>query len=232
MSAKKRNSDEGGVALASPAGSRHGLRWLVSGILLLAISGGACLAVWRHVNGHVLAGAQYQVHTDQIEITPPPEWILPDEGATDAAERIKSEVLRDVSRSGPLSLLDEDLTVRIADAFLSHPWVARVDRVSKHYPSGVEVSLAYRVPVAMVEVHDGSGVLPVDEQSRSCCRREDFTVEEAQRYPRIADIYTTPSGPVGTRWGDAAVFGAAQIAAALTDGLARIGLCTYRARGT
>ncbi len=213
MSAKKRNTDEGSVALLSPGRSRHGMRWLVSAVVLLAISGGACLAVWRHVSGHVLGGGQYQVHPEQIRITPPPEWILPAEGSHDAAERIKSEVLRDVNRSGPLSLLDDDLTVRMATAFLAHPWVARVDRVSKHYPSGVDVSLAYRVPVAMVDVHDGSGVLPVDNEG-VVLPTQDFTAKEAERYPRIGDIYTMPAGAVGTRWGDAAVFGA-QIAAAL-----------------
>jgi hypothetical protein len=128
--------------------------------------------------------------------------------------------------------LDDDLTVRLAGAFAAHPWVARVDRVSKHFPSGVDVAVAYRVPVAMVEVQNGQGVLPVDEQGVVLPTRDDagqpnFSSEEAERYPRIAEIHTMPAGPVGTRWGDASVVGAAQIAAALADhwkplGLARI----------
>jgi len=192
------------------------MRWVASAGILAILIGGTGIAVWRHVKGQVLSSSQYQVHREHITITPPPEWVLPDERHKDPADRIKAEVLAEVNRSGPFSLLDEDLTVRMAHAFLAHPWVARVDRVSKHYPSGVEVSIAYRVPVAMVEIHDGSGVLPVDEQGVLLPTR-DFTAEIAERYPRIVEIYTMPSGPVGTRWGDAAVLGGAQIAAALAS---------------
>jgi hypothetical protein len=183
-------------------------------MIAMILTGTLGVAVWRHVKQHVLSGEQYQVHPEDVTITAPPAWIQPDEGGKAADERIKAEVLRDVLRTGPLSLLDNDLTVRLAGSFASHPWVARVDRVSKRFPSGVDVTLAYRVPVAMVELHDGSGVLPVDEQAVLLPTR-DFTVEQAESYPRIAEIYTSPPPVVGTRWGDAAVLGGAQIAATL-----------------
>ncbi len=216
MSAKKRTADEGGVATLSGGRSRRGVKLLVGAAVLVALSAGVSVAVWRHVRPHVLSGEQYQVHPEDITLTAPPEWIKPKDGSDDPAERIKSEVLRDASRSGPLSLLEDDLTVRLASAFAAHPWVARVDRVSKRFPSGVDVSLAYRRPVAMVELEDGTGVLPIDEQSVLLPTR-DFTAEQAESFPRIAEIYTAPAGPVGMRWGDAAVLGAAQIAAALAD---------------
>ena len=41
--------------------------------------------------------------------------------------------------SVPLSILDDDLTGRIAAAFALHPWVAKVVRVTKHHPAGVDV---------------------------------------------------------------------------------------------
>lgn len=215
MSAKKRIPGDG-AALAGQAGSRRGVRLLMGASIVVLLCGSLGLAVWRHVSPHVLGGEQYQVHPEHIAITAPPQWILPDEGSKTADERIKSEVLRDVIRVGPLSLLDNDLTVRLAGAFASHPWVARVDRVSKRFPSGVDVSLAYRMPVAMVELHDGSGVLPIDEQAVLLPTR-DFSVEQAENYPRIAEIYTSPPPVVGTRWGDAAVLGGAQIAAVLAN---------------
>jgi hypothetical protein len=180
--------------------------------VLACVTIGACYFVWRHVRAHVLAGAEYQVRPENIRLTPPPpEWIRAD---------VKSQVLRDLTRAGPLSLLDDDLTVRLAGAFSAHPWIARVERVSKHFPSGVEVVVGYRVPVAMVEVENGQAVLPVDEQGVVLPTRDDagqpaFTSDEAQRYPRIAEIHTMPAGPVGARWGDAGVVGGAQIAAAL-----------------
>ena len=222
--AKKKTSEE--TAPVS-GGSRKTLR-LVAGVLILAlITGSLCMAVWRHVGGHVLSAEQYQVHPEHITLTPaPPEWIRPDPGSERADERIKSEVLRDLERLGPLSILDVDLSVKLAEAFLAHPWIARVDRVSKRFPAGVDVHLEYRVPVAMVELHDGSGVLPVDEQAVLLPDR-DFTVAEAERYPLIAEIYTKPPSAHGKRWGDAAVLGGAQIAASLgsdwhTFGIARI----------
>lgn len=212
MSAKKPSSADGGVAVLSrPRASKSRRRRIVAAALLVALAAGACFFVWQHVRARVLSGSQYQVHAEQINVTPAPEWIRGD---------IKADVLRDVTRAGPLSLLDEDLTVRLAGAFSTHPWVARVDRVAKRFPSGVDVALAYRVPVAMVEVQDGDGVLPVDEHgvvlpTRDSTGQPNFTAEEAERFPRITEIHTMPAGPVGTRWGDAGVLGGAQIAAAL-----------------
>jgi hypothetical protein len=213
VSVKKRNTDEGGVAVASRrSGGRRGRRYWIAGALV-ALAAAASFGVWRHVRGHVLAGVQYQVHPEHISVTPLPAWIRGD---------IQAEILRDLNRSGPLSLLDEDLTVRLAGAFSAHPWIARVDRVSKHFPSGVEVAVAYRVPVAMVEVQEGQALLPVDVQgvvlpTREIGGQQNFTAQEAERYPRIGEVHTMPAGPVGTRWGDAAVLGGAQIAAALAD---------------
>jgi hypothetical protein len=214
VNVKKQTSEQGGVAvMARKPGPRRGRRFLAAAGIAAALVSGACYAVWHHVRSHVLADSQYQVHPEHISVTPLPEWIRGD---------IKAEILRDLNRNGPLSLLDEDLTVRLAGAFAAHPWIARVDRVSKHFPSGVDVVVAYRVPVAMVEVHEGQALLPVDIQgvvlpTREASGQQNFTPDEAERYPRIGEIHTMPSGPVGTRWGDAAVLGGAQIAAALGD---------------
>lgn len=214
MNAKKRYSDGVSVAVMTRrTGSRRSRRSIITGAIVAALVAGACYSVWLYVRQRVLASSQYQVYSEYINVTAPPDWVRAD---------VKAEVLRDVTRSGPLSLLDDDLTVRLASGFLGHPWVARVDRVSKHFPSSVDVVLAYRVPVAMVEVQNGAAVLPVDEHgvvlpTRDSAGKPNFTPEEAERYPRIGEIHTEPAGPVGTRWGDAAVLGGAQIAAALAS---------------
>jgi hypothetical protein len=179
------------------------MRWLVVGGLIVVLTGGAAYAVWRQVRDHVLASSEYRIDPHNIAVTPQPPWIRAD---------IKAEVIRDASFDGPLSLLDHELTVRMASAFASHPWVAHVERVSKRYPSGLDVVLAYRQPVAMVEVPEGA--LPVDVEG-AVLPTADFLPGEADAYPRIGEIHTTPSGPVGTRWGDASVIGAAQVAAVL-----------------
>jgi hypothetical protein len=179
-----------------------GARWL-------AIAGGIALVtsilafgVWRQVRSHVVTSSQYQVDPRRIALTPPPAWIRSD---------IRDEVVREASLEGPLSLLDKQLTPRVASAFAAHPWIAHVERVSKSFPSGLEVEVAYRRPVAMVEVPDGA--LPVDVHG-VVLPTADFRPGEADRYPRVSGISTSPSGLCGTQWGDAAVVGAAEVAAA------------------
>jgi hypothetical protein len=179
---------------------------------IAVVTAGAAYAVWRQVSGHVLAGKQYQVEPAGIAITPAPPWIRSD---------IKSEVIREASFDGPLSLLDARLTLRVAGAFAAHPWIARVERVSKSFPSGLEVVVSYRRPVAMVEVPDGA--LPVDVEG-VVLPTVDFKPGEADRYPRIGEIHTQPAGLVGARWGDDAVVGAAEIAAAFGDEWQTLGL--------
>lgn len=219
--AKKKTTED---AATTSGGSKKSLRLLAGVLIVVLITGSVCMAVWRHVGGHVLSAEQYQVHPELITLSPaPPEWIRPDPGSEQAADRIKSEVLRDLERLGPLSVLDVDLTVKLAEAFSAHPWIARVERVSKRFPAGVDVQLVYRVPVAMVELHDGSGVLPIDEQAVLLPDR-DFTVAEAERYPLLAEIYTKPPSAHGKHWGDAAVLGGAQIAASLGSDWHKLGI--------
>ncbi len=220
--AKKRASEE--TTPADSGGGRKGLKRIAAVAIVVLLSGSVCMAVWRHVREHVMSAEQYQVHPEHITLSPPPPaWIRPDPGSDRAEDRIKSEVLRDLERLGPLSVLDVALTVKLAEAFSAHPWVARVERVSKRFPAGIDVQLVYRVPVAMVELHDGSGVLPVDEQAVLLPDR-DFTVAEAERYPLVAEIYTQPPASHGKRWADAAVLGGAQIAAALGSDWHQLGI--------
>lgn len=206
MSAKKKTNDEAPAA-ASAKRTRvgRGGRWLAITGVIVAVTGGACYAVWQQVRGHVLAGVHYQVEPETIAISPTPPWIKTD---------VKAEVIRDASFAGPLSLLDNELTVRIAGLFSTHPWVAQVLRVSKRYPAGLDVVLSYRRPVAMVELRDGA--LPIDAQG-VVLPTFDFTSEEAAGYPRIAEINNTPAGAVGKPWGDPRVAGAARVAAALLN---------------
>ena len=197
MIAKKKSVDGTDPPLApgSPGGGRGG-RWFFVALTVVSVAGGVGYVVWRQVREHVLAGSEYRVDPSKIVVTPPPAWIH---------SEIKAEVIRDASFDGPLSILDTELTVRMATAFAAHPWVAHVERVSKHYPSGLDIVLSYRKPVAMVEVQDGA--LPVDVEG-VVLPTADFSPGEAEHYPRIGEILTTPGG---------AVTGAAQIADALAN---------------
>lgn len=169
--------------------------------LCIAVFCGLWYAAWRRVGEDVLLAKEYWLTQQDLEFTPPPEWIH---------RNVPAEVFRDASLDSPLSITDENLVRRLAEAFSLHPWVAEVRRVSKHYPARVEVELVYRRPVLMVQVP--GGLLPVDEVG-VLLPSDDFSPLEAVRdYPRLVGVDTVPVGPVGMRWGDARVLEGAEIA--------------------
>ena len=188
-------------------GTTHGRLVVVTLVALVAVAY-AARVIWRDVGPNVLAGDDYQLTAERIDVTPPPAWIRSD---------VKAEVVRDASLDRALSILAPDLTERVAAAFKLHPWVEKVTRVSKHYPARVRVEVVYRRPVAMVEFDtDGARLLPVDAHGVALPGR-DFSPVEAATYPRITQIGTVPLGPSGTPWGDERVEGAAKIGAALRE---------------
>ncbi len=176
--------------------------------LVAAILGGLAYGgwiLWNNVRSEVAIGPEYQFDPKDIDLPPLPGWIHTD---------IKTQVIRDAGWGSSLSLLDERLTVRVAQAFQLNPWVAKVTRVSKKQPPGVQVDLEFRRPVAMVEV--SGGLLAVDAEG-TVLPSDDFTAADAQQYPRITGIQTGPRGPVGTKWGDPGVTAGAQLAAYLRE---------------
>jgi hypothetical protein len=179
-------------------------RWAaIGGLMILAFLAG-WYALWRRVGGQVLASREYLVGPQEVEIiTPLPVWIHSD---------IRTDVFRNASLDGPLSILDDSLSERIATAFSLHPWVAKVRGVTKCHPARVTVELEYRRPVLMVEV--SGGLLPVDVQG-VLLPSGDFSPVEKSRFARLVGVNTAPLGAAGERWGDARVVGAAEIAAAL-----------------
>jgi len=170
--------------------------------VLLGLLLGGTYATWRWLKPRILGSPEYRVSAEQVEITPPPPWIHRD---------IRAEVFRDPTLDGPLSIMDDDLAERISKAFSRHPWVAGVGPVTKRHPASITVELKYRRPVCMVEVP--GGLLPVDAEG-TLLPSGDFSPSEAARYPRLAGVDREPTGPAGSRWGDAKVIGGAEIATA------------------
>jgi hypothetical protein len=181
-------------------------RTVALALLILVLFGAAWYWGWQEVHGDVLASPEYMLSAEDIVVSNRPDWMRFD---------IREKVFRDASLHQNLSIMDPDLNERIASAFSLHPWVARVNRVSKRYPASVVVDLEYRHPVCMV--HIGSQIIPVDVEGNAL-PAWDLPPSEMDRYPRLvcADL-STPRGPVGEQWGDPRVVGAAEIAAALGD---------------
>lgn len=150
--------------------------------------------------------AEYRVGIEQIQINQPlPRWI---------PEDIVQKIFTRAGFDESLSLLDPQLSEKIAMACYAHPWVERLVQVRKSYPARVQVDVVFREPVAMVEVV-GAGYYPIDRYGHSL-PNEDFSAADKGRYPVIKNISSVPVGSLGESWGDPAVAGAAQLAAVLT----------------
>jgi hypothetical protein len=179
-------------------------------LALVAGLAAGTVALWRRVGPAVLAADDYRLDVGDVDITPPPPWIVTD---------VRAEALRVASLDDRPSIGQPDLLERIAAAFRLHPWVAEVTRVARSYPARVRVDVVYRRPVCMVELPSG-GLFPVDGQG-VLLPSADFLSPTAQRaarsYPRLAAIDTHPRGGVGGPWGDPRVEGGAAIAAALLE---------------
>ena len=100
-----------------------------------------------------LAGRpEYRLATKQIRIVPMSERPVP--------ENLLEQVRELGKLPRELSMLDETLSAKVADAFARHPWIARVVSVRKSYPANITVELEYRQPVGMVQVKGGP--FPID----------------------------------------------------------------------
>jgi hypothetical protein len=194
---------------SSPSAGARLRRLFSSGgtVVILAVVaglfGGGVSVAWWLLGDRIRS--EHRIGPEQVEITAQPPWI--------AQSDVRAEVFRNPTLDGPLSLPDDDLAERISAAFLRHPWVAKVERVTKKF-GGVKVELVYRKPVCMVQVP--GGLQPVDAEGM-LLPSVDFTSQEAARYPILLDVDRGPTVSPGSRWGDTRVIGGAEIAAVLAE---------------
>ena len=176
-------------------------------VLLLAVFVGLGFLGWFFVRHSLSERAEYRLLAERVRVSEAPPWI-------------PSDFVDAVLRSSGLtsaSLLDADLSEKLAKAFAADSWVESVVRVELRFPSGADVALVYRRPVAVVEVPQG--LLPID--SNGVLLRTDYFIhiapEKKNDYVRVSGIRSTPLGGVGTAWGDPLVHSSAQLAALLED---------------
>lgn len=182
-------------------------RGLFALTVLLIVALGTRL-LWRKYGAEILARRGNAIQAESITIPPLPPWI-------------RADIRADVVRQGSLDRLpldQEDLTLRIAQAFRLNSWVANVRRVCKEYGNHVVVDLDYRRPVAMVEVA-GPALFPVDANgvllSPEDFRPEAKPVVKLTDFPWIRAEGTRPQGSPGMAWGDSRIHKGARVAACL-----------------
>lgn len=174
---------------------------LILCIMLAGIFIACAYAAWQKIGSRVLASPEYFVGPEQFEITQPPPWLHRSD--------LRVELYNDLSRRGPIRIMDEDLIERVHAALLQQPWVAKILRVQKQYPAKIKVELVYRRPVCMVEI--SGELIPVDVEG-TLLPNLDFSPVEKAKYPRLIGVDRGPMRGVGARWGDSRVAGGAEIA--------------------
>ena len=176
-------------------------------VLLFAACAGLGVLGWNFVRHSLSERAEYRLSAERIRVSETPPWI---------PTNFVDAVLRSSGLTSA-SLLDAGLSEKLAKAFAADSWVESVVRVELRFPSGAEVVLTYRRPVAVVEV--AQGLLPVDPNG--VLLRTDYFIhvapEKKNDYLRVSGIRSTPLGGVGTAWGDPLVHSSAQLAAFLED---------------
>ena len=145
--------------------------------------------------------SEYRLATRQIRLIPAPDGPVP--------ANLLDQVREQAKLPRELSLLDEKLASKLADAFAGHPWIAKVVSVRKSYPATVTVEVKYRTPVGMVQVKGGR--FPIDA-SGVVLPPGDFAAEDLKRYPTIQGLVSSSSIRPGMAWKDPSLLAAARLA--------------------
>lgn len=196
-------------------------------VMAVALAAGLFHA-WRRWGITALEKMDHRVQLEKLQLTPPPEWVLSD---------IAAEVFRNGSL-GELSLLDDELTLKVHAAFELNPWIASVDRVGKRADGCLFIKLQYRRPVAWVEVPakmtnfdnrpNQPGVLAVDREARPLpVLAEQYATLELVR---ISVPDPEPWSMAGQVWHDPRIIGAAKIADLLSTNWSELAVHSIRAR--
>jgi hypothetical protein len=171
---------------------RRALRLLP--LLAVAVFLFGLLALDKWARGHLRQDERYTLTFAAIECSPPPG-------------QQKSNFLAEVQYLAglpeTLSLLDDDLPLRLTEGFRRHPWVEAVEELKFGRPPRIEARLRYRRPVLAVAVSgqlravDANGVLLP-------------ATADTGGLPVFSGKASPPAGPAGMPWGDPAVEAAAR----------------------
>lgn len=183
----------------------------------------AAYVAWHRWGAEHVGRQYHRLDPSQIRLSEKPGYI-------------RSDITRSVVAStglDRLSLLDQQATARIAQAYSTNPWIQQVVRVRKLPGGEVDIQVQYRTPVAMVRVWSrhqevqGWSFFPVDITG-TLLPTEEFDRSQPLQYLHIEipDVY--PTGQAGLPFGDSRVAAAAKLAGLLSPHRQRFGLAAIR----
>ena len=155
---------------------------------------------------------RFLVPLRDIETTPLPVWIHTD---------ILGEVQRMANLPDVLDTLQHGLSLKLHDAFAMHSWVREVEEVRVIHPATLRVRLSYREPIAIVH-----GSHSTDAVDRDGVLLPTGDLVDPRIYLKIIGVRSTPTGPAGTAWEDAALLAAVDTADALSPHHRGLGITT------
>jgi len=117
---------------------------LVGGVLRFAVF--AFLAVvayflFGEMRQYVRGMEIFRLKSSDLTLIKAPEWITPD---------IKNALLAPRGLPPEFSLLDADISAKVASAYEMCPWVEEVSSVRKRYPNALDLKVKLRRPVSFV----------------------------------------------------------------------------------
>jgi hypothetical protein len=179
------------------------------------------LTLWRRT---IAADPRFCINTADLKLVQQTSWMTPE---------IAGEISASLATLPPrLSLMDHTASRRVAECLEANPWIRKVYHVRLDSPksagpsNGLEVSMAFRRPVAFVEVGRGDHAryVLVDRDGVRLGDRQYAEPELGDR--RLVVLTGVPTLPpqAGNVWADPAVRGGAQVADLLRNRAADFGL--------
>jgi len=161
----------------------------IVGIAVVVFLVGAPYFAWRRWGHYFVRPGDYRLTVDRIETTKKPNWIQAD---------VVSEVVQQAQLE-ELTALDPKVTVKVGQAFALHPWVAKINFVTKAAGPKIIVDLTYRQPIAMVSAPNG--FWPVDLDAVLLPTNE-FSPVQVMQFLHIDVPGARPAGSAGVPFGD------------------------------
>lgn len=159
---------------------------------------------------NLAARPEYQLAASKVRLTPAPQHPVPAD--------LVDQIFHQHQLAKSLSLLDPNLSQKLADSFAQSPWIAKVNAVKHSFLEDVEVEVEYRRAVAMVQVKGGR--MPVDREGH-LLPSADFSQADVSRFPLIR---LAGGGTLASALNEPGLPGAARIAELLTNQWERLHL--------